>query len=136
VLLLELSSQKFVHCNYNTENNETEINNLLKKYNYSLDNLVKDMVRNFYKELISLSDSKSIKKLMNIIDNNIHAYDARYEFADEIYSIFMKTTQFYEINNLYFQDELNIKKRLFNVMIEDESYNHITKYFNVEDLKK
>jgi hypothetical protein len=132
VLLLELADKKFKHRNNGARSAEEKRNELLKKYNYSIDAWIKDIVKNFNKKMGSFSDQKSIQQLMNIIQNEKNddiVEDARTVFEDQVFDSFITTSEFYQIEALHGDDYTEIKERFFNVMIGDETYNHITKYF-------
>jgi hypothetical protein len=132
VLLLELADKKFKHRNNGARSAEEKRNELLKKYNYSVDAWIKDIVKNFNKKMGSFSDQKSIQQLMNIIQNEKNddtVEDARTEFEAEVFNVFISISEFYQIEALHGDDFNSIKERFFNVIMEDETYNHITKYF-------
>jgi hypothetical protein len=134
VLLLELADKQFDHRDYGTRSAKQERNELLKKYNYSVDAWIKDIVKNFNKKMGSYSDRESIKKLMNDIQNEKNddaIEDAQIEFEDQVFDLFITTSEFYEIENLHGDYSTEIKVRFFDVMKNDETYNHITKYFYV-----
>lgn len=132
VLLLKLADNKFEHRNYSDQHTKISRKDLLKKYNYSLDSLVIDIVKNFNKKMGSLSDKEDMRKLMDTILNSKdedEIEDAQTEFENEVFNLFIETTEFYQINSLHGDHRFEIEKRLFDVMKNDETYNHITKYF-------
>jgi hypothetical protein len=134
VLLLELADNYHDHRNYSARRAKEKRNELLKKYNNSVDAWIKDIVKNFNKKMGSFSDRESIKKLMDIIQNEKNddvIKKAQNEFEDEVFNVFITISEFYQIESLHGDDSDEIKGRFFDVMVEDETYNHITKYFYV-----
>lgn len=66
----------------------------------------------------------------SIIDENGNKLEVlQVEFEEDVFNFFMKTTEFYAIDNLYIDHSDSIRKRLFEIMLNDSSFNDVTKYF-------